>query len=115
MRVAVSSKGPDAGSPVDERFGRAGWFVIVDTSTGQTKAIDNSEGAGASSGAGVRSVQAVVDQGAECVLTGQCGPKALRALHTAGVKVFTDVDGTVQDAIERLKAGHLEPVPEPEA
>lgn len=114
MRVAVSSTGPNVESAVDPRFGRADWFVVVDTSTGQAKAIDNSTGAGASSGAGVQAAQTVAGEGVEYVLTGHCGPNAFRTLEAAGVKVVVGIEGTVQEAVERLKAGVLQPVAGPD-
>jgi predicted Fe-Mo cluster-binding NifX family protein len=114
MRVAVSSTGPDPGSPVDARFGRADWFVVIDTSTGESKAVDNEAGARAGSGAGVHAAEAVVREGVEYVLTGHCGPNAFRALDAAGVKVVVDVGGTVQEAVDRLKAGELSPVTKPD-
>ncbi len=113
MRVAVTSTGPDTASQVDPRFGRADWFVVVDTSSGQIKAIDNSAGADARSGAGVQAAQAVVGEGVEYVLTGHCGPNAFRTLDAAGVKVVVDVKGTVEQAIDMLKSGDLKPVAGP--
>lgn len=114
MRVAVSSTGPEAGSAVDPRFGRAAWFVVVDTSTGQVKALNNQAGADARSGAGVQAAEAVVREEVEYVLTGHCGPNAFRALAAAGVKVVVDVGGTVQEAVDHLKSGMLKPVAGPD-
>ena len=33
MKVAISSAGKDLTSPIDPRFGRCAYFVIVDTET----------------------------------------------------------------------------------
>jgi len=43
------------------------------------------------------------------VVTGHCGPNAYRALHAAGVRVYTGVaEGTVQDAVKQFQAGLLQ-------
>ena len=107
MKVAVSATGSGLDSAVDPRFGRAPWFVVVDTDTGQAKAIDNAAAAGAGSGAGVSAAQTVVREGAEYVLTGHCGPNAFRTLEAAGARVIVGVEGTVGQAVEALKAGGL--------
>ena len=39
------------------------------------------------------------------VLTGYCGPAAYDQLVSNGIKVITNVSGTVKDAIDKYKAG----------
>lgn len=94
------------GSNVDQRFGRAAFFIVVDTETMDFAAIENGNVA-ASGGAGVGSAKVVIDAGAEAVLTGNCGPNAERTLIAAGVKLYTGVTGTVAEAVELLKSGGL--------
>ncbi len=106
MKIAVTSLGPEVNSQVDPRFGRAACFVLVDMETLELQAVENA-GAAAGGGAGVNAAKAVIDAGAEAVLTGNCGPNAERALKAAGVKLFTGVSGTVAEAIERFKEGKL--------
>ena len=110
MKVAVTSLGPDMTSDVDPRFGRARWFVIVDTETGESEAIDNESGVDASSGAGVQAAARVAGLGVEYVLTGHCGPNAFRTLTEAGVEVVTLAKGTVEEAVGKLQGGELSPV-----
>jgi len=107
MRVVVTSTGVKADSEVDLRFGRAAAFVLVDTETGETTSADNIAGAQAAQGAGVQSAETVSRLGAECVITGHCGPKAFRTLNAAGIQVFTGASGTVAEAIAQLEAGEL--------
>jgi predicted Fe-Mo cluster-binding NifX family protein len=109
MLVAVSSTGDTLDSAVDPRFGRAAKFVIVDTETGEYRAIDNAQSIGAVQGAGIQAAHTVSRQAAEYVITGHCGPKAFRALAAAGIKVILGVDGTVGEAVEKLKAGEVSP------
>jgi len=107
MKVAVSSDGPTLESAFDQRFGRAPWFLVVETDTGSLRAVRNEQNLQASQGAGVQSGQLVVGLGIEAVVTGHCGPKAFRVLKAAGVRVYVGADGTVADAVEKFKAGSL--------
>lgn len=105
MRIAVTSTGEGLDSKVDPRFGRAAFFLIGDTETMEFAAAENENAAGCA--AGVGSARRIIDEGAEAVLTGNCGPNAQRALSAAGVKLYAGVTGTVAEAIELLKSGKL--------
>ena len=105
MKIAVTSIGESLNSEVDPRFGRAAFFVIVDTDTMDFVAVENESAA--SGAAGIGAAKCVIDEGIEAVLTGNCGPNAQRTLDAAAVKLFTDVKGTVAEAVEQLKSGKL--------
>lgn len=106
MKIAITATGKTMDSPVDQRFGRAAYFVVVDTETMDFAVIDN-ENIAAAGGAGISSAKAVIDAGAEAVLTGNCGPNAQRTLSAAGVRLYTGVTGTVAEAVELFKGGKL--------
>lgn len=109
MKVVVTSTGERLDSPIDPRFGRAASFVLVDTVSGAiTTVVDNRDGVEAAQGAGVQAAEAVSRLGAECLVTGHCGPKAFRTLQAAGIAVYTGASGTVADALAQLAAGTLE-------
>ena len=107
MKVVVTSTGEGLNSQVDPRFGRAAMFVMVDTETGETQVVDNSAGVRAAQGAGIQAAETVSRLGAECLITGHCGPKAFRALQAAGIEVYTGASGTITEAVEQLKSGEL--------
>jgi len=107
MKIAVTSKGQDMNADVDPRFGRCSYFIITDTETDEYEAIKN-QNAFTSGGAGVSSAQFLAEQGAEAVITGHVGPKALATLEAAGIKVYTGAGETVKQAIEQFKSGKLE-------
>jgi len=107
MKVIVTSQGRELNSPVDPRFGRAKYFLVVDTETGEFSATDNSQNLNAAQGAGIQAGKKVVDLGAKAVITGHIGPKAFTTLQTGGVQIYTGAAGTVADAIEQFKAGAL--------
>jgi predicted Fe-Mo cluster-binding NifX family protein len=106
VKIAVTSTGETLESQVDPRFGRAAFFLMVDTDSMDFSAIEN-DNVAAAGGAGIGSAKVVIDAGAEAVLTGNCGPNAERTLRAAGVKLYTGATGTVGDAVELLKRGQL--------
>ncbi|RKY08914.1 MAG: dinitrogenase iron-molybdenum cofactor biosynthesis protein [Planctomycetota bacterium] len=106
MKIAITSTGETLDSPVDPRFGRAAWFIIVDSDSMEFEAIAN-DNVGAAGGAGISSAKVVIDAGAEAVLTGNCGPNAHRSLAAGGVKVYTGAAGTVKEAVEKFNSGEL--------
>jgi len=107
MRVAITAQGRELSSPVESRFGRAKFFVIVDTETGELSAADNTQNLNAAQGAGIQAGRKVVELAAKVVITGHVGPKAFTTLQAGGVEVYTGVTGTVTDAMEQFKAGTL--------
>ena len=107
MKIAITAQGGSLDARVDQRFGRAGFFVVVDPNTMEFQVVDNEQNVQAASGAGVQAAQTVVDQGVKAVLTGNCGPKAFRALKAAGIEVFMGMNGTVKEATAAYKSGSL--------
>lgn len=107
MKIAVTSKGKDLDSPVDPRFGRAPYILIVDTFTLGVEVLDNSENVNAFKGAGIQAASMVSNKGATTLLTGFCGPNAFKTLNAGGVKVCNDVSGTVKDAVAAYNEGKV--------
>ena len=95
-------------SPVDPRFGRAKWFIVVDAETGAFEAVDNKKNFDAAQGAGIQASRNAAELGVEAVVTGNVGPKAFSALKAAGISVYIGAAGTVQEALDRFKSGALE-------
>lgn len=104
MRIAVSASAPDLESPVDPRFGRCPFYLIVDPATMEFEALENPHVA-ASSGAGIQAAQLVAQKNVEAVLTGSCGPNAFATLKAAGVKVIVGVTGTISEAVNKYASG----------
>jgi predicted DNA-binding protein (UPF0251 family)/predicted Fe-Mo cluster-binding NifX family protein len=112
MNIAVTARGPELSSEVDPRFGRARYLIVVNTKTGEFAAHDNAPSAEAGRGAGTQSGRHVVELGADALVTGRVGPRALATLREGDVAIFTGASGTVQDAVTQFKAGRLEPADE---
>jgi len=107
MKVAVTSQGRDLDSQVDPRFGRAPYFIIVDTETGEHQVEDNKMNRDALQGAGIQAAENVCRHNVAALLTGHCGPKAFRALNAGNVKIYVNAGGTVREAVEKFKKGEF--------
>jgi predicted Fe-Mo cluster-binding NifX family protein len=110
MRVAITSRESSLESQVDQRFGRARYFMVVDTETSATEFHDNEVNLNAVQGAGIQSAQNVSQLGIGAVITGHVGPNAFRTLSAAGIAVYTGATGSVSDALDMLKSGAIAPV-----
>jgi len=108
MKVAVTSQGADLASEVDPRFGRAKFFIVVDTETGRSTTHDNAQNLNAVQGAGIQAAQNAVNLGVDAVITGSVGPKAFTTLQAGNVKAYIGATGSVTAAVEQLEAGQLE-------
>ncbi|HDM89107.1 MAG TPA: dinitrogenase iron-molybdenum cofactor biosynthesis protein [Candidatus Bathyarchaeota archaeon] len=112
MKVAVSASAPSLDSPVDPRFGRCAYFIIVDTDTMQYEAIQN-PAQYAGGGAGIQAAQIIANKGVKAVLTGNVGPNAFQALSAAGIQIVCGVYGTVREAVIKFKRGEIGGVSSP--
>ena len=115
MNVAVTSQGPDLESQVDPRFGRAPCFVVVDTATGAVAVRHNARNRRTAHAAGMQAAGALIALDAAAVITGSIGPKAFATLQAGRVNVYTVRFGSVGEAVEKFKAGELEPLVEANA
>lgn len=105
MKICITTGGIDLDAPIDSVFGRARYFLLVDSDTLEVEAIENTPSA---HGAGVQAAQTMVDQGVDVVLTGNVGPNAFQGLTAAGVRTYVGAVGTAADALAAHKAGTLQ-------
>ena len=113
MKLCVTSTGKQLDDPVDPRFGRSHYFMIVDSDSLQFEAIQN-PAITTGGGAGTKAAQVVADHDAEVVLTGNVGPNAFNTLEAAGLKIIVGlVDTTVKEAVEGFNAGQYQHVSGP--
>ncbi len=104
MKIAITTQGPSLDDQVEARFGRAPYYLFVDTDTMEYEAMPNPNVA-AGGGVGIQSAQLMSDHGVRYVLTGNCGPNAFRVFSAAGIQVITGVSGVARQAAEQFKAG----------
>jgi predicted Fe-Mo cluster-binding NifX family protein len=107
VKVAITSQGDNLDAPVDLRFGRCLYFVIVDLESKKIEVIPN-PASGATGGAGPQAAQIISDKGVEAVLTGNVGPNAFQTLKAANVKIYKGAFGTVQETLTKYEIGELE-------
>jgi predicted Fe-Mo cluster-binding NifX family protein len=115
MKIAVTSTGKDLDSPMDPRFGRAAYILLVDPDTMAFEVLDNAENLNALKGAGIQAAAMISDKKADILLTGFCGPNAFKTLDAANVKVAGDVSGTVREAVAAYVDGNVTVVSAPNA
>ena len=110
MKIAVSSTGKTLDSAVEARFGRCPFFLIVNPATLEFEAVANPN-TEAKGGVGVQSAQLVAAKGVSVVLTGNCGPNAVKVFEHGGVHIVTGVSGTVLEVVQQYAAGSLKSSP----
>ncbi|KPK36262.1 MAG: hypothetical protein AMK70_02930 [Nitrospira bacterium SG8_35_1] len=106
MKLCVSSTGKDLDSKVAEHFGRAPYFLIIDTDTMNFSVIENTAQV-AGRGAGISAAQMILDKSAAAVITGRIGPHAFSALEVAHVEIYEGASGnhTGREVVEKFKRG----------
>ena len=110
-RVAISVLRDYNGlcASMDERFGRAKAFLVIDKKTGKPlETIDNASG-GASHGAGTAAANLLNSAQVDAVVSGRFGPNALDALRAFGIEAWIAPPGINAGlALLMLEGGRLE-------
>jgi predicted Fe-Mo cluster-binding NifX family protein len=112
MKIAISSSGNNLDSPLDPRFGRCAYFLIVDPADMRYEVFDNQSTA-LGSGAGIQAAQFLAGKNISAVITGHVGPNALQTLTAAGIDIFAEQQGTIKDVVTRYKTGGLKSTTQP--
>ena len=107
MKIAITAVNNDINSPIDPRFGRAQYIVILDETGTLLEAVDNSQNLNAMKGAGIQAAKILADRKVEVLMTGHCGPNAFTTLKAAGIKVVVEQSGTVPEALARLQRNEV--------
>lgn len=104
MNTLISSTGNKLDAGFDLRFGRAGWFCLLNEETGETTFYEN-ENKEASHGAGTKAVEKVVELGAARVISGDFGPKAKELLEKFNIQMvlLSDDSKSIADIIDSIK------------
>ena len=112
MKICVTAGASGLDAPVDPRFGRCPFFVVVDLDSMNENSVPNSD-AGASSGAGIQAAQVVAKLGVSALITGNVGPNALQTLSAAKIEVYQHQGGSVRDVVDKFKKGELTKITSP--
>jgi predicted Fe-Mo cluster-binding NifX family protein len=107
MKIIISASGNTIEHPFNPRFGRADFFILVNSETREWQAFPN-PAADARGGAGPQAVQFIVGQGAQAVISGRYGPNAYAALEAAGIRAYLASEGSVAEVLQQFLDGQLE-------
>ncbi len=75
MKIVISATGRNKESKINTTFGRAPFFLIVDTKTKELKVIENTA-RDRPNGVGITAVNTVEKEGIDAVMTADIGPLA---------------------------------------
>jgi len=103
MKVAITSKGNNLESKLDERFGRCSYFVIYDTETKGMEFLPNPN-KDAQEGAGPASVQIVASKDVRKIISGEFGIKIKSLLDRLNIQmiVLKQPEKSIKEVIEML-------------
>jgi predicted Fe-Mo cluster-binding NifX family protein len=102
MKIAVTANGPDLDAEMDPRLGYAKYILVLDSDGSLTDVIDNSASSEAIGGGGMQAAKLLADRKVDVLLTGRCGPNALRGLSAAGIRVVANHTEKVRAVVERF-------------
>ncbi len=101
--VKTDKKNPE----VDERFGRANLFYIIDDNN-EVKVIENGV-KDLTSGVGGQAVKLLADESVSTIISPHIGPKAMDVINRLGITVYNIGDVKhVDEALLLFKQGKLE-------
>ncbi len=107
MKICVTAGASGLDAPMDPRFGRCPFFVVIDLDSMSENSIPNSN-VTASSGAGIQAAQEIANQGVSALITGNIGPNAMQTLSAAKIDVYQyQGGGSVRDVVEKFQQGEL--------
>ncbi len=109
MFIAVPADDKSMESKVCVSFGRAPYFLIYDSDSGNADFIDN-PAAASQGGAGIKAAQTVVDSQARVLLAPRCGENAAQVIDAAGIKMFKTLNDSIRANIAAYKEGRLSPL-----
>ncbi len=103
MKIIVASDGDDENSNVSEHFGRCKYYIIWDN--GKITSIENPYVAHSPG----QMPEFIKSLGADIIISGGMGKRAVENFKKLGIKVFTGARGKVIDAIKNYSELGNEP------
>lgn len=108
MKIAICSLENNEQSKISERFGRAPWIAVYDNDSKKWEFIENSQNLNAMQGAGIQTAQNVINTEVQAVITCNTGPKAMKVLQSAEIKVYEVSAGKrIVECVVFYEAGKL--------
>jgi predicted Fe-Mo cluster-binding NifX family protein len=108
MRIAIAAENNNGlDSSVSPHFGHAVYFVLVDTDGGAIKSVSTIANPYCGSHGCGPVGQFVAEHGAQVMLVGGMGQRAIQALRGVGVEAVTGAAGSVREALQQYLNGGL--------
>lgn len=101
MKFAISTEG----NRVSAHFGRAPIFTFITIEDGDVVSKEELSNPGHTVGS---IPQFVNQQGADCMIAGGMGKRAVQFFNQYGIDVITGVQGSIDEVIEKIKNNELE-------
>ena len=106
MKICVPTMGNRGlNEEVGEHFGRVPTYTLVDTETNEVTVIENTSEHMGGSG---YPPEIIAQTGAEAMLCGGLGGRAIMMFEERGIMVYVGASGTVKDAVSMWQAGKLQ-------
>ena len=86
MKIAIQTNDKKT---VGENFGRALYYAVYDTDSGEMTFLSNEENASAAHGVGIQAAALMSREGVSVILSYHVGPKAGEILERNGIRVYT--------------------------
>ena len=96
MKIIITAASDKIDQAFSPRFGRADYFILIDSETQQWEAVPN-PARDARGGAGPQA-----DKGVEAIISGRYGPNAFSALEAAGIAAYIASNGTVSEVLQQF-------------
>ena len=106
MKIIITANSNKIDQPFNPRFGRAEYFILIDSETREAQAFAN-PAVNARGGAGPQAVQFIASHKPDAIISGRFGPNAFSALEAAGIKAYLANGGTVSEVLEQFLADQL--------
>jgi len=108
MRIAIPAESKNGlDSPISYHFGRCPVFIVVDAEDGEVKSVEEVDNPYYGQHAPGQVPAFIQSQGADVILVGGMGHRALAMFEQYGIEAVTGAGGTVQQALTGFLEGQL--------
>lgn len=92
---------------VSMHFGKTPYFTFITLEDGDIKDVEVKESFGKHAGGSMTPAEIILNSGADVLICGNLGPKAVSMLRENGIQVFSGASGQVNQAFKEWKMGKL--------
>jgi len=92
---------------ISQHFGKTPYFVLIKWEDDQIKSYEIIDSKAKHVGGNMTPGEFIAGSGANTLLCGNLGPKAVQMLQRAGIEVYVGASGTVIEALQSWEEGKL--------